>query len=47
LEKFGEVWRRLEKFGEFGEFGEKWLCPESFEAPKLKTQDIPILAYCA
>jgi hypothetical protein len=27
LEKFGEVWRSLEKFGEFGEFGEKWLCP--------------------
>jgi hypothetical protein len=30
LEKFGEVWRSLEKFGEFGEFGEKWLCPYAF-----------------
>ncbi len=25
--KTGEVWRSLEKFGEFGEFGDKWLGP--------------------
>ncbi len=27
LEKFGEVWRSLKKFGEFGEFGEMCLGP--------------------
>jgi hypothetical protein len=27
LENFGEVWRSLEKIGEFGVFGDKWLGP--------------------
>jgi hypothetical protein len=42
LEKFGEVWRSLEKFGEFGEFGEKWLCPDelcSCLAKKVKEKE--------